>query len=181
MLRMIITGLSFATITSLAFAANPLAKNPSDPQIVKTLMNTNDGEIAMAKLAQQKATHPQVKKFAEEMIKGHTKNNQEATELTQSAKMEPAASMKSEAKTLKAQKNLAMLKMKEGTEFDKAYIDGQVSAHKQVLEELRGSLIPSAKNSELKTMLEDTAKDVQEHLEQAQKIQRELINGQGRI
>jgi putative membrane protein len=41
-----------------------------------------------------------------------------------------------------------------GAAFDKAYIDNEVTYHQQVLDALDKTLIPNAKNAELKALLE---------------------------
>jgi putative membrane protein len=60
-----------------------------------------------------------------------------------------------------------------GTAFDRAYIDAQLAAHQRVLNMLRASS-SSLRNGELADHVRDMADRVQEHLEQAQEIQRSL-------
>ncbi len=43
----------------------------ADAQLAACLIVDNEGEVAVAKLAQQKASNPQVKRFAEQMIEDH--------------------------------------------------------------------------------------------------------------
>jgi predicted outer membrane protein len=43
----------------------------ADAQLAACLVIANEGEVAVAKLAQQRASNPQVKRFAEQMIEDH--------------------------------------------------------------------------------------------------------------
>lgn len=53
-------------------------------------------------------------------------------------------------------------------------MDDQVKNHQMVLNDLKNNLIPSAHDSMLKAHLEMTAKKVEEHLNDAKKIQASL-------
>lgn len=163
------------TLAAGAFAANPFSTKVTDNSIVKDVMVTDEGEVSLARLAQERATAPAVKAFAEEMIKQHSTHVKEMKTLAHAEHIEPKDSVKAEAKNMEVQKDLAMLRMKKGKEFDKAYIDGQVTAHKKVLENLNENLIPNAKNEELKATLTKTAGTVRKHLEKAQSIQRDML------
>jgi putative membrane protein len=66
---------------------------------------------------------------------------------------------------------LKKLKGMKGAEFDKAYIDNEVSYHQTVLDALDKTLIPNAKNAELKDLLMKTRPAFEDHLEHAKKIQ----------
>ena len=77
-----------------------------------------------------------------------------------------AATMKEDA-----QAKMENLKSQKGADFDKAYIASQVEMHQTVLNDLQNTLIPAAKDPQLKTFLETTKTHVQQHLEKAQKLQ----------
>jgi predicted outer membrane protein len=59
-----------------------------------------------------------------------------------------------------------------GTAYDRQYIDGQVLAHQQTLEQLRA--MQNAQNAELKTLVVSAIPKVEMHLQRAQKIQQQL-------
>ena len=61
-----------------------------------------------------------------------------------------------------------------GAAFDKAYIDNEVAYHQAVLDALDKTLIPSAKNEELKALLVKVRPAFVAHLEHAKKIQSSL-------
>jgi putative membrane protein len=64
-----------------------------------------------------------------------------------------------------------------GTAFDKAYVDHEVAYHAQVLEALDKTLIPGARNAELKALLVKVRPAFAAHLEHAKQIQKSLAGG----
>jgi putative membrane protein len=89
-------------------------------------------------------------------------------------KVTPEANATSKSLTDGGKENIADLKKLKGAAFDKAYVDHEVAYHQQVIEAINGTLIPSAKNAELKALLEKVAPVIQAHLEHAKKIQADL-------
>jgi Predicted outer membrane protein len=68
-------------------------------------------------------------------------------------------------------KKLAALK---GNAFDKAYVDNEVAYHKAVNGALSGTLIPSAQNADLKSLLETGLKLFQSHQMHAEHLVQSL-------
>jgi hypothetical protein len=66
-----------------------------------------------------------------------------------------------------------MLKTTE-TDFDKAYIDGQIEGHQKVLDVFDKELLPNAKAEDLKKFLTDTRATVDKHLTHAKEVQAAL-------
>jgi len=69
---------------------------------------------------------------------------------------------------------IAKLKKLSGAEFDKAYIDNEVSYHEAVIAVVGNTLIPNTKNPELKSLLESAAPIFQSHLDHAKEVQTSL-------
>jgi putative membrane protein len=69
------------------------------------------------------------------------------------------------------EKNTAEITTLSGAEFNKAYIDNEVSYHEAVLGVLDNTLIPNTKNAELKSLLESARQIFVSHLEHAKKLQ----------
>ncbi|MGZ5232685.1 MAG: DUF4142 domain-containing protein, partial [Burkholderiales bacterium] len=69
---------------------------------------------------------------------------------------------------------LKRLKALKGAEFDKAYVDNEVTYHQSVLDALDKTLIPSAKNEELKSLLVKVRPAFVAHLDHAKHIQASL-------
>ena len=63
-----------------------------------------------------------------------------------------------------------------GKAFDKAYIDNEVAYHKTVNDALEKTLIPSAQNGELKSLLETGLKIFQGHQQHAEQLARQVAS-----
>jgi len=71
-------------------------------------------------------------------------------------------------------KNLANLKKLKGAEFDKAYIDNEVTYHQAVIDAIDKTLVPNAHNAELKALLVKVRPAFVAHLEHAKTLQSSL-------
>ena len=67
--------------------------------------------------------------------------------------------------------NLANLKKLKGAEFNRAYIDHEVTYHDAVIDAIDKTLIPNANNAELKALLEKSRPAFVEHLDHAKRLQ----------
>lgn len=67
-------------------------------------------------------------------------------------------------------KNIANLTKLSGAEFDKAYITYEVAYHDAALEALNMTLIPNAKNKELKDTLIKSEAVIKEHVARTREI-----------
>jgi putative membrane protein len=144
---------------------------PSDAQIAAIVVTANQVDIDAGKLAAAQGTNPEVKKFGQQMVTDHTGVNKSATDLATKLKVKPEDNATSKALKEGGDKNIAKLKGLKGAEFDKAYIDNEVAYHQAVLDAVDKTLIPGAKNAELKALLEKTRPAFVAHLEHAKKVQ----------
>ena len=147
---------------------------PSDAQIAQIVVTANQVDIDAGKLADSKATNPDVKAFAARMITDHTAVNKSAVDLVTKLHVTPLASPTSEALQKGGDENLANLKKLSGAAFDKAYVDHEVAYHQQVLAALDQTLIPDASNAELKALLVKVRPAFVDHLQHAQQLQAQL-------
>ena len=86
----------------------------------------------------------------------------------------PESNPTSESLQQGGDKNLANLKTLKGSAFDRAYIDHEVAYHQAVLDAVDKTLIPSAKNEELKALLVKVRPAFVAHLDHAKQIQASL-------
>ena len=108
------------------------------------------------------------------MVTDHTGVNKSATSLAAKLKVTPEDNATSGSLKEGGEKNLANLKSLKGAAFDKAYVDNEVTYHQAVLDALDKTLIPGAKNEELKALLVKVRPAFVAHLEHAKKIQSSL-------
>jgi putative membrane protein len=167
------TGMTNAANTSDAAPENSGARssmNLNDQQIAKVTDSVHSAEIEQARLAQKKTTNEQVRHFASMMIEQHTQARQQQSALN----LSPADSALSEQLTTQSQATLDALKSKQGSDFDQAYLQSQITAHQQVLEAIRNELRPNAQNPQLQVYLQQLEPKVAEHLEHARQAQQAL-------
>jgi len=144
---------------------------PTDPQIAMIAVTADNVDIDAAKLAADKTKNPKVKDFANLMIRDHTSVNKKATALAKKLKITPEESDTSRSLKSDGDKNLEKLRGMSGAEFDKAYIDNEVSYHEAVAKVVDDTLIPNAKNAELKSLLESAKPVFASHLTHAKELQ----------
>ena len=147
------------------------AQDVNDAQIASIVVTANQVDIDAGKLAATKATDPEVKKFAQTMVTDHTGVNKQATALVTKLKVKPEDNSTSKSLYDGGKENVTKLKTLKGKEFDKAYIDHEVAYHQAVLDAVDKTLIPGAKNEELKALLVKVRPAFVAHLEHAKMVQ----------
>ena len=108
------------------------------------------------------------------MITDHTGVNQAATDLVTKLKVKPEESSTSKGLQKSGDETLKRLSGLKGAAFDKAYVDNEVTYHQTVLDALDKTLIPSAKNAELKALLVKVRPAFVAHLDHAKHLQATL-------
>jgi putative membrane protein len=133
-------------------------------------MNAFAWSVVIHKQALTKTSNKDVKAFAEDMVRDHGAVNEQALDLVKKLKVTPEDNDTSRTLSKNAAEKLAELGKLKGTEFDKAYVANEVAYHKAVDSALETSLIPSASNAELKSLLQTGLKIFQGHEQHAEQI-----------
>lgn len=150
------------------------AQTVNDAQIAAIVVVANQVDIDAGQLAESKASAPQVKAFAKQMVTDHTGVNKQAKDLVAKLGVKPEDNPTAESLKKGGEENLKQLKQLKGPAFDKAYIDQEVKYHQQVIDAMDKTLIPSAKNQELKALLVKVRPAFIAHLEHAKHLQASL-------
>src|SRR5919107_3769692 len=170
--------LIFGAATSTAAGGNtlhePHTAAVTDPQIAAIVVAANTVDIEAGRLAQSKTKNEKVKQFADTMIKDHTAVNKSAVALVTKLGVTPEESETSRGLTASGEKTRARLSGLSGEEFDREYIANEVAYHKLVIEAVDKTLIPNAKNAELKAALVGVRPALVAHLQHAEQLQAEL-------
>lgn len=166
--------LLLAVALSSVFAISVHAQALNDHQIAEIMEEANDAEIDAAKLAKDDAKNAEVKEFAKHMMDEHKMNNKEAKKVVKKNDIDPEKSEMSKALKEDAKNKRAVLKKQKNMNFDKMYMEQQVSMHTQLLNDLDQKFIPAAQKPEFKAHLQATREHVSKHLEQAKAIQAKL-------
>ena len=149
------------------------AQSVNDAQIASIVVTANQVDIDAGKVAPATSTNADVKAFAQQMITAHTGVNKSAVALVTKLKVTPEDNPTSQSLKSEGETNVAHLKGLKGTAFDKACADHEVT-YQQVLDAIDKTLIPGAKNAELKAPLVSVRPACAEHLEHAKHIQSTL-------
>jgi len=151
----------------------PAAAAPAvtDPQIAAIVVAANNADIAAGRLAASKSSNAQVKEFGQMMVRDHDGINKAATALVTKLGVTPEENPASQEQKTAGEQNLTSLQGLSGAEFDRAYMANEVRYHEALLAAIDSTLIPSAQNAELKTLLEQTRPAVVAHLEKAKQVQ----------
>lgn len=148
--------------------------NLTDPEIANVAVVANQIDIDNAKIAQEKSQNNDVKNFAQTMINDHQSVIDQAVALVKKLNVTPKDNATSKQLLAGAKKTQNSLRTKSGSAFDKAYVDNEVAYHEAVINTLQNVLIPEAKNSELKQLLQNVMPAFKTHLEHAQMLQKNL-------
>jgi putative membrane protein len=168
-----IPALAAVLASALAFAAHA-QQGPTDPQIAHIVVTANQVDIDAGKLAQSKSKSKDVRAFGKDMVTDHTAVNKAAVALVTKLHVKPEPNETSASLKNGGTENVAKLRKLKGKDFDKAYVDHEVVYHQAVIDAVDKTLLPSAKNEELKALLEKTRPTLVEHLEHAKHLQAEL-------
>jgi putative membrane protein len=122
-------------------------------------------EVQVGQLAQGKASDPNVKSFAETLVKDHSAANNELVQLANSKHVElPAAPSHGQRKDIEKMGKLS------GKDFDKQFVAMGVKDHEKDIKKFEKAS-GKAKDPQLKAWIDKTLPTLRQHLAQAQKLQ----------
>lgn len=162
---------ALATTALLCIAAPSYSESgPTDPQIAHIAYTADNIDIAAAKQALAKSRNAAVRSFAQEMVRDHSAVNEKALALLKKLNVTPQDNPTSQALSKQANEKLTELGKLEGRAFDRAYVKNEVTYHGAVNGALAKTLIPSANNAELKSLLETGLTLFREHQTHAEHL-----------
>jgi putative membrane protein len=154
-----VAGLAFG-MCSVGFAQDTKS---ADKSFIKDATEGSQAEINFAKLALAKSKDPNVRKFAERMITDHSKLIADMRPFTLKY------DVKASGEPMMAHAKYEELKLKSGTDFDRAYVEAMVKDHNDDL----NAFIKeenSTSDPQLKATVEKGEKVVREHTEMIDNI-----------
>ena len=147
----------------------------SDGDIAAVTNALNEGEARQAQLAVTRARSPEVRQFAEHMISQHQQLAREDAQLF--ARAGATATDNEVSRHLSAESQSVMQSLQSATpdDFDRVYIEAQVREHQGALQTIDSQLAASVTNPQVRLALSDTRSAVQQHLDDARRIQQTLM------
>ena len=140
----------------------------NDLQIAHAAYTADVIDINYAKLALTRTHDPEVRRFAELMIRDHTAVNEGAAALLQRLGVTAQDNAFSQALNAGAATQTAMMAALEGRAFDREYARNELAYHKQVNSIVGDTWIPTVQNAEVKAFLEQALVTFRVHEEHAE-------------
>jgi len=145
----------------------------TDANIVALLDAANKADSAGGAVASKKATRADVKSFARLMMSEHHALRLQGQQLAKQLGVEPKAPERDPLAPYVASEMKALQSTPKGAEFDRTYIDNEVTIHQAVLD-LANQARVTTQTPQLRELIEKAIPIIQKHLDQAQSIQKEL-------
>lgn len=162
--------LAVTGVATVAVAAD----GPNDAQIAHIAYTAGALDVAAAKQALAKSQDKEVRAFASTMLRDHEAVNEKALALVKKLGVTPEDNATSQALSKQAAETHDRLEKLSGKAFDEAYAKNEAAYHQAVNGALKGTLIPSADNAELKSLLEAGLTLFTEHQHHAEHLAAEL-------
>ena len=151
--------------TATSKATAPKNVSSKDKNFIEEAAAGGMLEVQGSQLALQRATDPEVKQFAEQMVKDHEKVNKQLMTLVSPKGVQPPAELPMMMRT-----KLNSLSKEQGAKFDEEYMDKiGVDAHKDTVK-LFEKAAKDLNDPELKKFAADTLPSLKEHLSMAQQL-----------
>jgi putative membrane protein len=154
-----------------AAAATPAGL--TDANILAVLDAANRTDSSGGAVAAKKASRPDVKAYARVMMKEHHTLRAEGQALAKQLGVVPKPPERDPLAAYLANEMKALQATPSGTEFDRTYIDHEVSIHQAVLDFANQARV-TTQTAQLRELIEKAIPVVRKHLEQAQAIQKQL-------
>lgn len=148
--------------------ATPQPLGPEDRNFIQKAAAGGTAEIDFAKMADQKSRNDGVKRFAQRMIRDHTRIGDQLAAIAASDGITVPATMDAEQQARQAE-----LEKMSGARFDRAYIRGQVRDHRETIQLFRHEA-DSSHDQQLKSFASETLPVLRDHLKMADSVAAEM-------
>ena len=143
------------------------AATKPESELISDIAKDGMLEVQLGKIAEHKATNPDVKAFAKHMVKDHS----DANEKLKNAARQDNVDIPKELSTAQQDKK-DQLKSCAGAEFDRKYMEAMVAGHKKAVEAVTKETKIGSGN--LKTWAENTLPVIEGHKKDAEGINAKL-------
>ena len=144
------------------------ARPSSDKKFIEEAAANGVAEVKLAQLASQKASHEDVKEFAERLVQDHSRANTELEKIAAAQNVTVP-----QEPTSKHQKLYDRLSKLSGQEFDKEYVKHMVDDHEKAVKKFERQA-KDASDPQLKQFASSTLPALEDHLAEAERLEREV-------
>jgi putative membrane protein len=167
-----VTG-TMADTSAMAASSTTPAATWSDANIFALLDEANAADSSAGSIAATKGTAAAVRTFAKDMMRDHHSLRTQGAALAKKLNVTPAAPGDDPVPNMAQTETNTLNSTAKGKDFDKAYIDAEVDAHKAVLD-LATKAAAQTQTTELKNLIQKAAPLIKAHLDKAEAIQKTL-------
>jgi putative membrane protein len=143
----------------------------ADRDFVEKELAGGNAEVELGRLAQEKATHADVKEFAAMMVRDHQAAAADLKPIAAKFNTTQAAARQNNDNDLRDK--MEDLQKLSGRDFDKKYIDEMIDDHEKDVRDLENKADKAA-NADVKAWASKTLPTVRHHLERAKSIKETL-------
>ncbi|MDR6762235.1 putative membrane protein [Flavobacterium sp. 2755] len=139
-----------------------------DSEFLVDQAEINLAEIEIGKLAQQKSSNAEVKKFGKMLVDEHTKSASEVSALAKAKNFTLPSSL-----TEEGQEEYNKLNEKTGLDFDKKFADMMIDGHQKAIDKLQKA-VKDAHDEDVKLWATNNIAGLTAHLEHAKLLKQNL-------
>ena len=155
----------------LAGTENHGQLSSADYKFVAEAAQGGMAEVQLGRIAQERATDPAVKEFADKMVKDHSQADQQLSQLAS----QKGATLPTDIPASEKRETDRLLKLS-GAEFDRAYMNHMVRDHKKDVKEFERESKDAA-DSDVQSWAVKTLPTLQDHLKMAQDVDANVKSG----
>lgn len=158
----------FIALCVLGLIASPwrgtaAAGQLDDASILAVYDQANTADILTGRLAAKYGASEDVRALGRMVADDHVAVQQMGRDLAKKLGVIPTPP-EGDSSIMDSAKAVAMLQSKRGAEFDRAYLQHEVSFHQAVVDAIKGTLLPAAATPELRTLLATVLPGFEHHL-----------------
>ena len=142
--------------------------NRVDAKFAVDVADDGMAEVELGKLAQQKATTPQIKEFGAMMVSDHSAANDKMNDIAKSKGITLPKVMGDYQQKLTKE-----ISDKSGKDFDRAYVTAMIKDHKETIKTFEVAL-KELRDTTLRKFASNTLPTLKKHLDAIQKIDNEM-------
>lgn len=154
--------------------APPVALN--DASVSGAIQNYNTAQVRVSELASTKAANAEVRTYAQTLSRDHNQLNQQLSGVLTTQNIQPASSSLSAEIQQGEGNTMAALQQRSGADFDREFLDREITHHRWIIEQLDTNMIPAAQNTQLRNYLTAMRTTEAAHLQEAERL-RGLMGG----
>jgi putative membrane protein len=148
-------------------ASAPMQSKVDDKKFLKDATMGSMTEVALGKLATEKASSEPVKQFGQKMVDDHEKSTEELKKAAQKANVNVPDSLDS-----KHQSRVDKLSKLSGSDFDRAFIKDQLKDHQKDVKDFQDEA-QSGTDPNVKTLAAKLLPTLQQHLDTVKDLNKE--------